>query len=199
MKQFNSHDTSIAEQFRPLAEENKAKRKLRGEWAPYEPQEVIIDMERAKDYNEHGEFVGYISGEETLLSQQYIMDIFGLDWPMMSTLRFYRDKEGMVMVDGNLYFTAAKFQSVMDELRLLATSDIVDTLRPHPQYVNTTLPKVYTNEQMMTILGVSANTLRSYRVNGLIGYSQQDGKIWYKPEDLTNFLNHNKIRNNQFA
>ena len=48
---------------------------------------------------------------------------------------------------------------------------------------------VYNNEAVLEMFGISQKTLKSWRDNGLLGYSQI-GKIYqYSPQDISNFLN----------
>ena len=51
----------------------------------------------------------------------------------------------------------------------------------------------YTTEETLKILGVSAPTLRKWRLEGLIGYSQVGSIILYSQEDISNFLKTNHI------
>ena len=48
--------------------------------------------------------------------------------------------------------------------------------------------KVYTNKDLLLILGVSDKQLRQYRNEGLLSYSRVDDKFWYTQDDVDEFL-----------
>ena len=53
---------------------------------------------------------------------------------------------------------------------------------------------VYTNKELMVLLDCSEKTLRGYRNDGYLGFSQFGDKIYYTSMDIVNFLmlNHHK-------
>ena len=51
--------------------------------------------------------------------------------------------------------------------------------------------EVYTNEEMLKLLDVSSATLKKWRNNGYIGYSQVGSTYYYSAKDLEEFLKHN--------
>lgn len=51
--------------------------------------------------------------------------------------------------------------------------------------------EVYTNGEMLKLLDVSSATLKKWRNNGYIGYSQVGSTYYYSAKDLEEFLNHN--------
>ncbi len=53
---------------------------------------------------------------------------------------------------------------------------------------------VYTNKDMMQILGVDQKTLKKYRDEGLLGFSRPFDKYFYTHRDLENFLMNKSIR-----
>lgn len=57
---------------------------------------------------------------------------------------------------------------------------------------------VYTNKDMMQLLGVSAKTLKRYRDDGLLGFSHPRDKFFYTHQDLENFLMNKSIRYEPF-
>ena len=57
---------------------------------------------------------------------------------------------------------------------------------------------VYTNKDMMQLLGVSAKTLKRYRDDGLLGFSHPRDKFFYTYQDLENFLMNKNIRYEPF-
>lgn len=52
---------------------------------------------------------------------------------------------------------------------------------------------VYTNKEMAELLKVDAKTLRKYRNDGLMGYSQIRDKYFYTNADLSEFLANNHM------
>ncbi|MGZ4053382.1 MAG: helix-turn-helix domain-containing protein [Bacteroidia bacterium] len=48
------------------------------------------------------------------------------------------------------------------------------------------------NEEMMKFLSVSKRTLQYYRDKGMLSFIQIKGKIYYKYEDIQEFLNENR-------
>ena len=46
----------------------------------------------------------------------------------------------------------------------------------------------YTNQELIDLLGVSANTVRKWRDEGLIGYSKAGGCYLYSLADIEKFL-----------
>lgn len=57
---------------------------------------------------------------------------------------------------------------------------------------------VYTNKDMMQLLGISAKTLKRYRDDGLLGFSHPRDKFFYTHQDLENFLMNKNIRYEPF-
>lgn len=56
---------------------------------------------------------------------------------------------------------------------------------------------MYTNKEMLEILDISSATLKKWRNNGYIGYSQVGSTYFYSAQDLEEFLKHN--HNNAYA
>jgi hypothetical protein len=50
--------------------------------------------------------------------------------------------------------------------------------------------EVYTNKEMLELLDVHPKTLKKYRDNGWIGFTQYDDKFYYSSADLQHFLNY---------
>lgn len=48
--------------------------------------------------------------------------------------------------------------------------------------------RIYTNKQVMELLGVKDKLIKRYRDEGLIAYSQVGDKYWYRKEDIDAFL-----------
>lgn len=51
--------------------------------------------------------------------------------------------------------------------------------------------QLYTQKEMLILLGVSPNTLKKYRENGWLGYSRVDDKYYYSRKDIDEFLRNN--------
>ena len=51
------------------------------------------------------------------------------------------------------------------------------------------------NQDVCLILKISKRTLQYYRERGTIPYSQIDRKIYYKREDIDNFIKKNSVNN----
>lgn len=51
-----------------------------------------------------------------------------------------------------------------------------------------TFEPVYDNTALKKLLGVSNDLLRTYRNEGLIGYSSVGSKYWYTADDVISFL-----------
>ena len=62
------------------------------------------------------------------------------------------------------------------------------------QAIKSIAKPVYTNKELMELLGVKDNTLRFYRDEGYLGYSRFKDKIWYTLKDVADFLHHPKFR-----
>jgi len=50
---------------------------------------------------------------------------------------------------------------------------------------------VYTNKEMMSLLGIETKLLKKYRDTGKLGYHQENDKYWYTQTDLELFLGKN--------
>ena len=50
---------------------------------------------------------------------------------------------------------------------------------------------VYTNKEMMLLLGVGNKLLKKYRDTGRLGYHQENDKYWYAQTDLEQFFKEN--------
>ena len=49
-------------------------------------------------------------------------------------------------------------------------------------------PHVYSNKEVMDMLGVKDKYMKKLRDNGYIGYSREGDKYWYTQDDVNNFL-----------
>ena len=49
--------------------------------------------------------------------------------------------------------------------------------------------RVYSNKEVMDMLGVKDKYMKKLRDNGYIGYSREGDKYWYSQKDVDDFLN----------
>lgn len=73
--------------------------------------------------------------------------------------------------------TTKAIVSLDDLLKLCETLHPMSKLKP-----------VYTNRTIMELLDINTTTLKKYRDQGLLGYSQVDSKFFYTAEDVYTFL-----------
>jgi len=50
---------------------------------------------------------------------------------------------------------------------------------------------IYTNKEIMNLLGIGAKLIKFYRDKGLLGYHQQGDKYWYSQTDIDQFMGKN--------
>lgn len=72
----------------------------------------------------------------------------------------------------------------MDDHTSISINKLVDALA---RLAKVTL-KVYNNESIMALLGVSERTLRKYREEGYLPYTKIGDKFFYSDEDIRRFL-----------
>ena len=72
----------------------------------------------------------------------------------------------------------------MEERTTINVSKLVDALA---NLAKITL-KVYNNDSLMSLLGVSERTLRKYRDEGYLPYTKIGDKFFYSDEDIRKFL-----------
>jgi hypothetical protein len=53
---------------------------------------------------------------------------------------------------------------------------------------------LWDNSDLIRKWKISQRTLATWRANGLIGYIQVGGKIWYTIEDRSSFLSRHKVK-----
>ena len=68
---------------------------------------------------------------------------------------------------------------------------IVGSLKEMVDRVEFSTKLLYTNSEVQKMLGVCPNTLKSYRDNGLIGYSHIGDKFFYSTTDIMEFMDKN--------
>ena len=59
------------------------------------------------------------------------------------------------------------------------------------QGLRTGVKALYTNQEMLKLLDVTSATLKKWRDNGYIGYSQVGSTYYYSTKDLEEFLDRN--------
>lgn len=194
MKHTLKIEESIWTKYKPIVEENKEKRKLKGYWYENEPSEILIDDSLIGDKDNEGKLIHYPLNMYFLLSYQWVKDLFGDDWQITEKLLSVRDPD-IVEVNGNLYFRESYIQNVLDVLTALAKTQFVNQLRPLPQTLICSSKPIYTSKDLMVILNVKDSTLRGYRDNCLLEYSKCGDKIWYTEDNLMDFINRHQIKN----
>ena len=102
---YDGYETLWAK-YNDVAQENKEKRKLKGQWKADEPKEFIYDEStpEAEVIEFDGEppmIIDYDWRYSNLYSQCWVADLFGADFRTVQQLLFIRDVE-MVNVNGNI-------------------------------------------------------------------------------------------------
>jgi hypothetical protein len=77
---------------------------------------------------------------------------------------------------------------ILDQLDKVK-SEIIQNMSVQPQVQEVALLKSY---QVQKLLGISAGTLQTLRVNGTIPYSKVGGVIFYDKQDIMQILEDNK-------
>lgn len=188
-------EESIWTRYKPIVEVNKEKRKLLGHFSENEPPELIIEDYTDNDTLSDGTPIDYPWEMRRLLSNQWVHDLFGEDFPIVGTLLSVTEMD-MVDVEGQIYYREIYIQNVLNILTVLAKTHFVNQLRPLPQIVKDSSKPIYTSKDLMAILNVKESTLRGYRDKLLLDYSKCGDKIWYTQENLMDFLKRTNINNN---
>lgn len=190
---------SIVTKYATQIEENKQKRKLKGQYIENEPDILIFDKtyEDCEDYfDDDGTFVPCPTWEHTnLISNFCVMDIFGEDYHTIQKLLLVyplirevevKDDNG----NGWYYYRESDIIRVIEILQTLAKTNFVNTLRPQFTFIKDDEP-VYSSEDIMNILCIKAELLRKFRKEGYLSYTQypNSDKIWYTKKNLEEFLN----------
>ena len=190
---------SIVTKYATQIEENKQKRKLKGQYIENEPDILIFDKtyEDCEDYfDDDGTFVPCPTWEYTnLISNFCVMDIFGEDYHTVQKLLLVyplirevevKDDNG----NGWYYYRESDIIRVIEILQTLAKTNFVNTLRPQFTFIKDDEP-VYSSEDIMNILDIKAELLRKFRKEGYLSYTQypNSDKIWYTKKNLEDFLN----------
>lgn len=72
-------------------------------------------------------------------------------------------------------------------MRRVTTKKTDDTIDVNP-YLGFYKKGVYTDTDLMVLLGCSDRLLRDYRTKGYLGYTKIGSKVYYSPIDIINFL-----------
>lgn len=89
-------------------------------------------------------------------------------------------------------------ESYINELVQKKVEEEISKMKPNLAIGQDNIKPVYTNKEMLQLLGVDPKTLKKYRDEGLISYSQPFGKYIYSYQDLMNFLMNKNIRYEAF-
>ena len=74
------------------------------------------------------------------------------------------------------------------DLLLTRISTMQEQLDCLSQKENSNKKFIYTNKEMMKLLGVGEKLLKKYRDNGKLSYHQVQDKYWYTQTDIDRFL-----------
>ena len=185
---------SIVTKYATIIEENKQKRKIRGEYSDVEPEPLIFDMQFANfvEEDEEGNYLPAPSWEHTnLISVWCLQDIFGDDFNTVSKLLSSCNSVVYTGEEYNyIYYREIEVIRAIDILTTLAKSNFVNTLRPQYQFIKDNEP-VYSNKDMMNILDIKEERLRKFRDEGYLGFTRypSSDKYWYTKKNLEDFLN----------
>lgn len=189
---------SIVTKYATQIEENRQKRKLKGQYTENEPNILIFDKsyENFEEYNEEGNYIPFPNWEHTnLISNFGVMDIFGEDFHTIQKLLLVYPLATEIEIkdsDGNswYYYRESDIVRVIEILQTLAKTNFVNALRPHFNIIKDDEP-VYSSEDIMNILGIKAELLRKFRKEGYLSYTQypNSDKVWYTKKNLEEFLN----------
>lgn len=184
---------SIWTKYQSIVEENKNRRKQKGDWNEDEADELIYDPNCENDLDEEGNRISFPWQYSNLLSARWVQDLFGVDWRAVQKLMSVND--GDLVFDDVLYYREQHVIYVLDILQTLAKSTIVNVLRPIPQVIKEIDEPIYTSKDMMRILNVKETTLSKLRANFELGYTKFGDKIVYTHKDLMDFVFNPKYRN----
>ena len=152
-------EESIWTRYKPIVEANKEKRKLLGRFSENEPSELLIEDYKEDDILPDGTHIEYPWEMRRLLSNQWVHDLFGEDFPIVGTLLSVTEMD-MVDIEGQIYYREIYIQNVLNILTVLAKTQIVNQLRPLPQIVKDTSKPIYTSKDLMAILNVKESCNR---------------------------------------
>jgi len=77
-----------------------------------------------------------------------------------------------------------QFDALLEKVNHIESTLSNITLKPNDHFID--------NTEFMKLGNVSKRTLQTWRDNGLIAFSQINGKIFYKMSDIYKFLEDNK-------
>ena len=184
---------SIWTKYQSIVEENKNRRKLKGDWSEDEGEELIYDPNCDNDTDAEGNPISFSWQFSNLLSARWVQDLFGVDWGAVQKLMSVNDGD-LVFVGNVLYYREQHIIYVLDILQTLAKSNIVNLLRPIPQVIKEIDEPIYTSKDMMRILNVKESTLSKLRAKFELGYTKFGDKIIYTHKDLMDFVYNPKHR-----
>lgn len=176
---------SIWTKYKSIVEENKNRRKIKGDWSENEAAELVCDTETP--IAAHWKYTN-------LLSARWVQDLFGVDWTAVQTLMYCINNSDCVFVNDVLYYREQQVDEALEVLQILAKSTIINMLRPIPQIIKEMDEPIYTSKDMMRILNVKESTLSKLRNKFELGYTKFGDKIVYTHADLMNFIYNPKYR-----
>lgn len=109
-----------------------------------------------------------------------------------------------ILIHVNVFFIrhlrntfAAQFETNMEQsldkfIRNLIEKEVEKQMSLHMQEIQTATAElwkpVYTNQEVLNLLQVDPKTLKWYRDNGKLAFSQERSKFFYTAEDIKAFL-----------
>lgn len=184
---------SIWTKYHSIVDENKNRRKLKGDWRENEAEELIFDPKCEGDTDAEGNSISFPWQYSNLLSARWVQDLFGVDWGAVQKLMSV-NRGDLIFVNEVLYYREQDIIYVLDILQILAKSTIVNMLRPIPQIIKEIEEPIYTSKDVMQILNVKESTLNKLRANFEIGHTRFGDKIVYTHKDLMDFIYNPKNR-----
>lgn len=84
-----------------------------------------------------------------------------------------------------MILTDIKTKELKDIIRKVIQEELINT--QNNAKIITHKP-LYTNKEILALLNVNTKTLKKYRDNGWLGYSQVGDKFYYSADDINSFL-----------
>lgn len=86
----------------------------------------------------------------------------------------------------------------INELVQKKVDEAIRKMKPNLAVEPDNIKPVYTNKEMLQLLGVDQKTLKKYRDDGYLSFTQIKDKYFYTNQDLMNFLMNKSIRYEAF-
>ena len=86
----------------------------------------------------------------------------------------------------------------INELVQKKVDEAIRKMKPNLAVEPDNIKPVYTNKEMLQLLGVDQKTLKKYRDDGYLSFTHIKDKYFYTNQDLMNFLMNKSIRYEAF-